>query len=68
MEKKSEISKVVSSMENRESLGQHNWLSTVEFILRYCGMEKIWLNSDTIKNVSVAHKCSVILKNKFVDY
>ena len=57
-------------MENRESLGQHNSLSTVEFRLRYCSMKELWLNPDTIKNGSVAHppKCSVILRNKFVDY
>ena len=41
-------------MENRECLGQHNWLLTVESILHYCGMEEIWLNLDTIKNGSVA--------------
>ena len=40
-------------MENRECLGQHNWLLTVEFILRYCGMEELCLNPDTIKNDSV---------------
>ena len=55
-------------MENRECLGQHKWLLTVESILRYCGMEEIWLNPNTIKNGSLAPKCSVILRNKFVDY
>ena len=48
-------------MENRQSLGQHNWLSTVKFILRYCGMEEIWFNPHTVNNGSIAPKCSVIL-------
>ena len=62
------IYKVVSFMENRESLGQHNWLSTIKFILHYCGMDDTWLNPHTINNGSIAPKCSVILRNKFVDY
>ena len=66
MDNSSLIYKVVFSMENRESLGQRNWLSTVEFILRYCGMEEIWLNPDTIKNGSVAPKCSVMLRSKII--
>ena len=62
------IYKVVSFMENRESLGQHNWLSTIKFILHYCGMDDVWFNPHTINNGSIAPKCSVILRNKFVDY
>ena len=62
------IYKVVSFMENRESLGQHNWLSTIKFILHYCGMDDIWFKPHTINNGSICPKCSVILKNKFVDY
>ena len=62
------IYKVVSFMENRESLGQHNWLSTIKFILHYCGMDDKWFNPHTINNGSIAPKCSVILRNKFVDY
>ena len=42
------IYKVVSFMENRESLGQHNWLSTIKFILHYCGVDDIWFNPHTI--------------------
>ena len=46
-------------MENKERLGQHNWLSTVKFILCY---------PNNIKNGSLATKCNIILQNKFVEY
>ena len=39
-----------------------------KFILSYCGMEEIWFNPHTINNSSIAPKCNVILRNKFVDY
>ena len=68
VDNRSLIYKVVSFMENRESLGRHNWLSTIKFILHYCGMDDIWSNLHTINNGSIATKCSVILRNKFVDY
>ena len=46
------IYKVVSFMENRESLGQHNWLSTIKFMLHYCGMDDIWFNPHAINKVT----------------
>ena len=55
-------------MENRENLGQYTWLSTIKFILFYCGMQEIWFNPQTIKNGSLASKCNIILRNKFVEY
>ena len=39
-------------MENRESLEQHNWLSTIKFILHYYGMDDIWFNPHTINKVT----------------
>lgn len=38
------ICKAISFMEQRESQGQYNWLSTVKHILYYCGLQEIWLN------------------------
>ena len=50
------IYKAVSFMESRESLGQYTWLSSIKFILFYCGMEEVWFNPQTIKNGSIASK------------
>ena len=55
-------------MENKEQLGQHNWLSTVKFILCYYIMEDVWLNPNNINNGSLATKCNIILRSKFVEY
>ena len=55
-------------MEHKERLGQHNWISTIKFILCYCGMEDVWLNPNIIKNGSLATKCNIILRQKFVEY
>ena len=62
------IHKAVSFMESRENLGQYTWLSTIEFMLFYCGMQEVWFNPQTIKNGSIASKCNIILRNKFVEY
>ena len=62
------IYKAVSFMESRENLGQYTWLSTVKFILFYGGMQEVWFNPQTIKNGSIASKCNIILRNKFVEY
>ena len=43
------VYKILSLMENKERLGQHNWMSTIKFILCYCGMEDVWLNPNIIK-------------------
>ena len=44
------IYKVVSILDGKQGESrQHNWLSTVKFILRYCGIEKIWLNLIQLK-------------------
>ena len=55
-------------MESRENLGQYTWLSNVKFILSYCGMQEVWFNPQTVKNGSIASKCNIILRNKFVEY
>ena len=62
------IYKAVSFMESRKNLGQYTWLSTFKFILFYCGMQEVWFNPQTIKNGSIASKCNIILRNKFVEY
>ena len=62
------VYKILSFMENKERLGQHNWMSTIKFILCYCGMEDVWLNPNIIKNGSLATKCNIILRDKFVEY
>ena len=48
--------------------GQHNWLSSVKFILRYCGIGDVWLNPSKISNESLGSKCNVILRNKYIEY
>ena len=40
------IYKTLSLLQEGEAKGQHNWLSSVKFISRYCGMGDIWLNSN----------------------
>ena len=55
-------------MKNKERLGQHNWMSTIKFILCYCGMEDVWLNRNIIKNGSLATKCNIILRDNFFEY
>ena len=62
------VYEILSFMENKERLGQHNWMSTIKFILCYCGMEDVWLNPNIIKNGSLATKCNIILRDKFVEY
>ena len=62
------VYKILSFMENKERLGQHNWMSTIKFILYYCGMEDVWLNPNIIKNGSLATKCNIILRHKFIEY
>ena len=62
------IYKSVSFIESRENLGQYTWLSTAKLILFYCGMLEVWFNPQTIKNGSIAFKCNIILRNKFVEY
>ena len=42
------IYKAVSFMESRENQGQYTWLSTVKFILFYCGMQEVWFGPQTI--------------------
>ena len=54
-------------MKNKERLSQHNWMSTIKFILCYCGTEDVWLNPNIIKNGSLATKCNIILRD-FVEY
>ena len=58
------VYKMLSFTENKERLGQRNWLSTVQFILCYCGMEDVWLNPNNIKNGPLATKCKIILRKK----
>ena len=62
------VYKILSFMVNKERLGQHNWMSTIKFMLCYCGMEDVWLNPNIIKNESLATKCNIILRDKFVEY
>ena len=62
------IHEAVSFMESRENFGQYTWLSTIKFILFYCGMQEVWFNPQTIKNGSIAFKCNIIKRNKFVEY
>ena len=62
------IYKTLSVLQEGEANGQHNRLSSVKFILRYCGMGDIWLNPNKISSDSLGSKCDVILRNKYIEY
>ena len=62
------IYKTLSLLQEGEAKGQHNWLSSVKFILRYCGMGDIWLNPNKISSDCLGSKCNVILRNKYIEY
>ena len=60
--------KTLSLLQEGEAKEQHNWLSSVKFIFRYCGMGEIWLNPNKISSDSLGSKCDVILRNKYIEY
>ena len=62
------IYNTLSLLQEGEAKGQHNWLSSVKFTLRYCEMEDIWLNPNKISSDSLGSKCNVILRNKYIEY
>ena len=62
------IYKTISLLQEGETKGQKNWLSSVKFVLRYCGMENIWLNPNKISSDSLGSKCNAILRNKYIKY
>ena len=55
----------MSLLQEGEAEGQHNWLSSVKFTLRYCEMGDIWLNRNSD---SLGSKCNVIVRNKYIEY
>ena len=55
-------------MEEKENLGEHNWLSAVKFLLDHCNMNDIWLNPTEIKNDTIAPKCGDTSMSKHVGY
>ena len=56
------IYKTLSLLQEGEAKGRHNGLSSVKFMLRYCGMGRdIWLNPNKISSDSLGSKCNVIL-------
>ena len=62
------IYKTLSLLQEGEAKGQHNWLSSVKFILRSCLMEDIWLKPNKIRSDSSGSKCNVVLRNKYIEY
>ena len=54
--------------EGWEVKGQHNWLSSAKFVLRYFGMGDIWLNPNKISSDSLGSKCNVIFRYKYIEY
>ena len=55
-------------MEEKENLVEHNWLSTVKFLLDYYNMNDIWLNPTKIKNDTIASKYGDTLMSKYVGF
>ena len=48
--------------------GYINWLSTVEFILKYCNLETVWLNPNAISTGKLACQCKKVLQDKFIKF
>ena len=48
--------------------GYINWLSTVKFILRYCNLERVWLNPNSISTSKLARQCKKVSQDKFVKF
>ena len=45
-----------------------NWLSTIKFILKYCNLERVWLNPNSISTGKLARQCKKVLQDKFIKF
>ena len=59
---------VLEPAETDEQKGYINWLSTVKFILKYCHLERVWLNPNAISTGKLARQCKKVLQDKFIKF
>ena len=65
---KSLIHSFLRLIETDEQKGYINWLSTVKFILKYCNLERVWLNPNAIFTGKLARQCKKVLQDKFIKF
>ena len=54
--------------ETDEQKGYINWQSIVKFILKFCNLERVWLNPNAISTGKLARQCKKVLQDEFIKF
>ena len=65
---KSLIHSFLKLAETDEQKGYINWLSTVKFILKYCNLERVWPNPNSISTANWHNSVKKCYKIRFIKF